>query len=122
MSCGQDPIVHLEAGLLETIKWAEKQGRRWVFTLSNAGAAYFEDRCDLRQLGEIDWDAVQAKDWRKDSVKKGKQSEFLVEHQFPWDLVSQIGVQSRQIYHKVVASRQEAAHKPIVSINKDWYY
>ncbi|HRA20245.1 MAG TPA: GDP-mannose 4,6-dehydratase, partial [Anaerolineae bacterium] len=48
-----------------------------AFTLSNAGARYFEDRSDLGRLGEIDWDAVRARDWRQ--CKDGKQAEFLLE-------------------------------------------
>ena len=67
---GQDPIVHLEADLRQTIVWAEKHKQRWAFTLSNAGAAYFTDRCNLAQLGEIDWDAVRTKDWQQH--KEGK--------------------------------------------------
>ena len=57
---GQNPIVHLEADLHRTVAWAEEQELRWAFTLSNAGSYYFEDRCDLRQLDQIDWDAVNA--------------------------------------------------------------
>ena len=59
---GQGPIVHLEADLCETVAWADQQERKWAFTLSNAGSGYFEDRSDLAQLDEIDWEAVQARD------------------------------------------------------------
>lgn len=117
---GQGPIIHLEADLGETVAWAEANNRRWAFTLSNAGAYYFEDRADLAQLGEIDWDAVQARDWR--GKKEGKQAEFLVEQSFPWDLVSRIGVKSQQVYGQVRAALQAAAHKPHVEIRPDWYY
>lgn len=34
---GQEPIVHLEADLAETVAWAEANDKRWAFTLSNAG-------------------------------------------------------------------------------------
>lgn len=117
---GQGPIVHLEADLAGTVAWANGNARRWAFTLSNAGAFYFEDRADLAQLGEIDWDAVQAQDWR--GKKEGKQAEFLVEQSFPWDLVSRIGVGSQQVYGQVRAVLQAAAHKPHVEIKPDWYY
>ena len=117
---GQRPIVHLEADLRRTVAWAELQGLHWAFTLSNAGAYYFEDRCDLAQLDEIDWDAVQAKNWRE--YKEGKQAEFLIERQFPWKLVSCIGVQSQQVYNQVTTALQAAAHKPRISIEPDWYY
>ncbi len=117
---GQGPIVHLEADLRQTVAWAEERGRRWAFTLSNAGAYYFEDRCDLAQLGEIDWDAVQARDWRQ--CKEGKQAEFLIERQFSWELVSRIGVRSQQVYGQVVTALRTAAHKPRIEIKPDWYY
>ena len=60
---GQEPIVHLEADLHQAVAWAEEHEQRWAFTLGNAGASYFEDRCDLAQLDEIDWNTVQAGKW-----------------------------------------------------------
>ena len=69
---GQSSIVHLESDLGAAVDWAERHQRRWVFTLSNAGSGYFQDRCDLAQLGEIDWEAVEARDWRY--CKEGKLS------------------------------------------------
>lgn len=117
---GQGPIVHLEADLRQTVTWAEEHGQRWAFTLSNAGAYYFEDRCNLAQLSEIDWNAVQAVDWQQ--CKEGKQAEFLIEGQFPWELVSRIGVLSRQVYGQVSTAQQAAAHRPPIEIRPDWYY
>lgn len=117
---GQGPIVHLEADLARTVAWASGNNLRWAFTLSNAGAYYFEDRADMTQLGEIDWDAVQARDWR--GKKEGKQAEFLVERSFPWDLVSRIGVRSQQVYEQVRVALQAAAHKPHIEIKPEWYY
>ncbi len=117
---GQDPIVHLEVDLRQTVTWAETQGRRWAFTLSNAGAYYFEDRCELHQLNEIDWDAVQATNWQQ--CKEGKQAEFLLERQFPWELVSRIGVYSRAVYRQVDTALQAASHRPAIEIRPDWYY
>ena len=123
---GQGPILHLEADLRDSVAWAERNDLRWAFTLSNAGAYYFEDRCDLAQLGEIDWDAVQANQWSGNgisrSVKEGKQAEFLIERSFAWELVSRIGVHSQQIYGRVPALLQASAYRPHVEIKPDWYY
>ena len=58
---GQDKIVHLEADFYEVVNWAKQYKKRWAFTLSNAGARNFEDRCDLSQLDEIDWDAINSR-------------------------------------------------------------
>lgn len=117
---GQGPIVHLECDLHATVAWAGQEGRRWAFTLSNAGARYFEDRCDLAQLNEIDWTAVQANNWQ--SCKEGKQAEFLVEHCFSWHLVERIGVHSRAVYQQAVNALPARGHRPVVEIRLDWYY
>ena len=117
---GQDPIVHLEADLREVVDWADAEGRRWAFTLSNAGSRYFEDRSDLAQLDEIDWKAVRARDWR--GCKDRKQAEFLVEREFPWMLVRRIGVRSQDIYEQVRQAIQPATHQPNIQIIRQWYY
>ena len=100
---GQEPILHLEADLQATVDWAQANGRRWAFTLSNAGAYYFEDRVDMGQLSEINWDAVQSRQW-SGAPKEGKQAEFLLEHSFPWELVERIGVFSNAYVQPVSAA------------------
>lgn len=117
---GQEAIVHLEADLGTVVDWANQNGRRWAFTLSNAGAYYFEDRSDLNRLDEIDWNAVQARDWRSD--KESKQAEFLLEYSFPWELVERIAVCSTTTYRRVLVSLPPAGHRPSVEVRRDWYY
>ncbi|MBW4481382.1 MAG: DUF4433 domain-containing protein [Tildeniella torsiva UHER 1998/13D] len=119
-SGGQGPIVHLQADLHTCVAWTEQQKRRWAFTLTNAGAYYFEDRCDLAQLNEINWAAVQAGQWQ--SCREGKQAEFLIEHSFPWQLVERIGVHSRATYQQVMEALPAGGHRPPVEIKTDWYY
>lgn len=117
---GQGPIVHFEADLQAVVAWADAQPRRWAFTLSNAGARYFEDRSDLGQLNQIDWNAVRATDWRQ--CKEGKQAEFLLELSFPWHLVERIGVQSHATYAAAVNALPAQGHRPAFEIRPDWYY
>ena len=117
---GQGPIVHLEADLHEAVAWAERKERRWAFTLSNAGSLYFEDRSDLEQLDEINWDAVSARMWPH--CKEEKQAEFLVERSFPWKLVRRVGVRSVDTYEQATAAMQAADHRPDVEIRREWYY
>ena len=119
-SGGQGPIIHIEADLRQTTAWAKAQGLRWAFTLGNAGSYYFEDRTDLKQLDEIDWNAVAARNWS--GCKEGKQAEFLIELEFPWNLVSRIGVRSRATYDQVLTVLQGLAHKPVVEMKPEWYY
>lgn len=118
---GQEPIVHLELDMRAMIEWAEANNRRWAFTLSNAGAYYFEDRSDLAHLGDINWDSVRARQWAG-AAKEGKQAEFLIEHSVPWHLVERIGVYSRPVVPRVADAMRGAAHRPVLEIKRDWYY
>ena len=124
---GQTPIIHLEADLKAAVAWADAESRRWwAFTLSNAGAYYCEDRADLTQLGEINWDAVAARRWGgrgiAEEIKEGKQAEFLVEHAFPWHLVERIGVYWPATYAEALRALPPEGHRPAVEIQRDWYY
>lgn len=119
---GQDPIVHLEADLQRVVDWADRSGRRWCFSLSNAGAFYTPFRASLGQLHEINWDAVGAKDWRQDEFKEGKQAEFLVHESFPWTLIEGIGVISPDFKVRTEKILAGAQHRPPVEIRTDWYY
>jgi hypothetical protein len=118
---GQGPIVHLQADLYASVAWADQESQqRWAFTLSNAGSYYFEDRCDLKQLHEINWSAVQATQWQL--CKEGKQAEFLMQNNLPWHLVERIGVSSQSVYQQVIQMLQAAEHKPRTEIKPEWYY
>lgn len=119
---GQQPIIHLEADLNQVVQWAEANGRRWAFSLSNAGAVYTQFRSELAQLDEINWDAVAARDFRPADVKEAKQAEFLVQQSFPWHLVERIGVHSQGIAQRVYAAMNGAGHRPSVEIRREWYY
>lgn len=117
---GQEPIIHLQADLNATVTWAQQEGRRWAFTLSNAGSYYFEDRNDLAQLHELNWQAIGAVRWQK--CKDGKQAEFLLEHSFPWHLIEAIVVKSPAILQEVANVLRKAAFKPTLTVNSNWYY
>lgn len=117
---GQEPILHLEVDLRSVVAWAEQKSKRWAFTLSNAGSRFFEDRGDLTQLEELDWAAIQARNWQQ--CKEGKQAEFLVERCFPWSLVERIGVYSRTLYQQVVNALPRQGYQPTVELRTDWYY
>src|SRR5215471_2487271 len=109
---GQEEIVHLEADLHATVGWANANARCWAFSLSNAGAVYTQFRNQVDQLGEINWDAVAATDFRQADIKEGKQAEFLVQNSFPWQLVERVGVHSLGIGHRVLAAMKDAVHRP----------
>jgi ssDNA thymidine ADP-ribosyltransferase, DarT len=115
---GQDSIVHLRADLGAVVDWANRFTRRWAFTLSNAGSSYFEDRCNLDQLNEIDWDAVNSRTWM--ACKDSKQAEFLLEHSFPVELIEAIGVFDANIHRDV--SHLLVGKRVPVQVKREWYY
>ena len=117
---GQEPIIHIEADLRETVTYADDNGQRWAFTSSNAGAYYFDDYSRLDQLGMLDWSAIAARVWRE--CREAKQSEFLLEGHFPWELVSRIGVRSLRVRDKVLSTIRQFSHRPSVEIKPGWYY
>jgi hypothetical protein len=119
---GQGPIVHLEADLNSVVAWASQEGRRWAFSLSNAGAFYAEFRASLNELDQVDWNAVASTDFRRASVKEGKQAEFLLHGDFPWSLVSQIGVASQDVATQTRTAIQRSAHQPSISVQPTWYF
>ncbi len=119
---GQGPILHLEVDLHAAVKWACANSNRWAFSLSNASASYSEFRTGLQHLGEIDWTAVHATDFRNPDVKHAKQAEFLVYGKLPWNLVSRIGAASEPVAAQARAAMQGAAHQPPVVVMPAWYF
>ncbi len=77
---GQTPIIHLQADLQQSVDWANQNGKRWVFTNSNAGSFYFNDYADIAQLNQVDWNTVQSLDWKYS--REQKQAEFYLKNNF----------------------------------------
>jgi hypothetical protein len=119
---GQEEIIHLEGDLYASVRWANANAQCWAFSLSNAGAVYTQFRNQVDQLGEINWGAVAATDFRDPDIKEGKQAEFLIQSSFPWQLVERVGVQSLGVRDRVLAAMKDAAHRPTVEVKKEWYY
>jgi hypothetical protein len=118
----QDPIVHFESDLHEVIRWADAQGRKWAFSLSNAGARYCEFRSRLDQLDQLNRSAIAATDFRGSSIKESKQAEFLVQGRLPFDLVERIGVRSAGIRARATTALAGALHRPLVQVRPEWYF
>ncbi len=119
---GQGPILHLEFDMGKVVEWANALEERWAFTLSNAGAFYTEFRNDLNQLGEINWPAVAATDFRDSVIKEGKQAEFLVKQRVPWHLVKRIGASSPTVQRLAMSNMGDAEHRPPVEVCNTWYF
>lgn len=119
---GQEPIVHLEADLHEVVRWCGRKGVRWVFSLSNAGARYTEFRSDLNALVELDWSAIEARDFRDPDIKERKQAEFLVHDFFPFELVERIGVRIESTRLRAKHALTGANYVPPIEIRAEWYF
>lgn len=119
---GQGPIVHLEADLHRVVAWAEANGRRWAFSLSNAGAYYAQFRSRVEDLAELDWAAIAATDFRPQEVKEAKQAEFLVHERFPFELIDRVGVLSAEVQARARRSIAGGTHLPVVEMRREWYF
>lgn len=119
---GQSQIVHLQADFYEVISWADANAVPWAFSNGNAGAFLTAFYNDPNQLGEIDWRAVGARDFRDAKIKEGKQAEFLMFDVFPWTLIEKIGTINGTIATKVKTTLAKAEHQPVITIEPDWYF
>ena len=119
---GQGPIVHLQSDLGDVIDWADEQGVRWAFSDRNAGAYTASFYSRKSAFANLDWQAIENRDFRDFQVKEGKQAEFLVFESFPWKLVEHIGVHSEEIARTVTNTIAANRHGPPVTVRRDWYY
>jgi hypothetical protein len=102
--------------------YAQQAPRHWAITKGNAGSRYFEDSGSLEYLKELNWAAIQARQWNQPDIREHKQSEFLVEEQVAWHLVERIGVQNQGTRERVEAFLANSRHRPPVEIQSSWYY
>lgn len=119
---GQSPIVHLRADMHTVRDWADQNEIRWAFSSSNAGAAYTDFYRDLGNLDQINWSAVSNNDFRSPEVFEGKWAEFLVEEQFPWELVEKIGVINSRVQEQVLSVLNMGRQAPQVVVERGWYF
>lgn len=121
---GQRPIVHLQADLMKTIQWANKQRVRWAFSDRNAGTYYVDFYNRMEDLDKVNWAAVQSTDFKDMLVKEGKQAEFLVYEAFPWHLVEKIGVYDTRNAEQIdtILDRSGIIHRPVIINEPSWYY
>ena len=111
-----------QSDLLSVVAWAEANARQWAFTTGNAGAKYAYFCNDLARLDELNWNAIEATNWRDPFVKEGKQAEFLMFESFPWSLVERIGVIDDTRARTVQAMLNQVTHQPPVTVMPNWYY
>lgn len=119
---GQGSIVHLRFDLPAVLEWANANGVSWAFTLQNATAAYADFRNTEAELGEVGWDAVNARSWSASHTKDAKQAEFLVENSIPFSLLAEIGVSDLVTLDRVQDTFGGSSFRPRLNVRPDWYY
>ncbi len=119
---GQAPIVHL----VSSAQRVEAAGPGFVFTDGHAIMSLTEFFEDLGHLGRIDWQVMRARQWADTQAdsdrKRRRQAEFLVRDFLPWELITRIGVIDRDVKARVEVVLEAAAHRPPVTVRRDWYY
>ena len=83
---GQSPLVYLVAAAEEVAA----AGHHLVFYDGHALAALSTCYDDLRALGELDWKAIEARQWSSPEdldLQRRKQAELLVHGALPWTLI-----------------------------------
>jgi hypothetical protein len=116
---GQQQIVHL----VSSVKKATQTGQDWAFSDGNAGARYTNFSNQLDQMDELlQWNHIQATDWRDPAVKDKKQAEFLVRDQFAWTAIEEIGVINNKMAATVEEAVADASYCPPIRVHRDWYY
>lgn len=100
----------------------------WCFTDGHAVEAVTDFCSELKDLNRVDWNAVQTWRWggrwrlADPDVTRRKQAEFLVHGRFPWSQLHSIGVLDQTMAAQVRAALAQAAHKPRVTTEPNWYY
>jgi len=112
----QRTILHLVSSVGHAVAdnddWAISDGNAATFCTS------FYHRLDA--LNELNWGAIQARQWR--GLQHEKAAEFLVADRFAWSNIIGIAVFDSQIEEAVKQILQGAKHRPAVKILRDWYY
>ncbi len=119
---GQEPIVHLQADMNACVAWANRQKKPIAFSTSNAGSYTADFYNQKDDLNKIDWDSVNARDFRGRLTQERKQAEFLMHDCFPWSLVEHVGVfdQNRlMLANKAIVTSE---HRPPVRVENSWYF
>jgi hypothetical protein len=121
-TAGQKDIIYLVASTQKI----QAAGIGFVFADGHGIMDWSEFYEDLDDLSEIDWDIMKEKYWRDTfedpDRKRRRQAEFLVFHQFPWNIVEKIGVFDKKVEREVVETISIVSYKPTVNIEHGWYY
>jgi len=118
-SGGQQPIIHL----VSSIQPAIATGRQWFFTDRHADLGYAQQIGSLDALDKVDWQVTPLQQWGGNTeIKEKRQAEFLMHDWCPWTAITGIGVINDTTADQVTKIFAGTAHRPQVTVRRDWYY
>lgn len=104
-------------------------GIKYAFTDSNAFLATAMWFHDIKDLGQLDWEAINAQQWGSNSDPSGntkhyKMAEFLILDKLPWGLISSIVVKSNVARDKVLRMIDNYKYRePVdVLVCPNWFF
>lgn len=119
---GESDIVHL----VSTVETVQASGRPFVFSDGHADMAISSFFTDLADLKQVDWKMMKETYWNDTPSdgdrKRRRQAEFLTHGFSPWSLVSEVGVMNPAMAGQMNSLLAGAAHVPVVSVRRNWYY
>ncbi|WP_081596201.1 DarT ssDNA thymidine ADP-ribosyltransferase family protein [Rhodopirellula baltica] len=114
--------AHLQADMNACALWANQNKKPIAFSTSNAGSFTADFYNQKNDLDKIDWNAVNARDFRGRLTQERKQAEFLMFDWFPWSLVEHVGVFDQNRLKLVQAAIAAGSHQPTIQIENSWYF
>ena len=112
----QRTIIHL----VSTVATGISQNRPWAISDGNAGAFHATFSSSLAALAGLDWAAIRATQWQGRTHEKS--AEFLLADLFDWAGFHAIGCHNDETAQQVQNMLTGHAHRPVVSVEPNWYY
>ncbi|HEU4663732.1 MAG TPA: DUF4433 domain-containing protein [Dokdonella sp.] len=120
---GQTHVLHL----LADAEAIEADGHACLHTDGNAASqplTFHEGTGTLAST--LSWDVIRSTSWgntaEDNDRKRRKQAEFLVWQRVPWHAIVAIGVIDEATAQRARDAIAGAAHRPVVTVHRDWYY
>jgi hypothetical protein len=114
--------------LVSTAQALQDAGIGFVFSDGHGIAIFTQWFCDLADLEQVDWRAVQARYWADTPQdmdrQRRKQAEFLIHRFCPWDLIVEIAVINTAMRDRVngILAQFPAEQRRPVRVKANWYY
>ena len=118
----QTEIIYLES----SIEKLQRLNAQFVFTDGHAYAAFTQFFNDVINLGELDWQAINARKWDitldDPDRKRRKQAECFVFQELSIEAIEKIAVYNQEAYDYITDVLHRTEKEIPVSIQPTWYY